>query len=220
MTRRVVELEIEVVDWLDQLPTASFATAVFFIGLLRLQGALLAGPHTAQLGGKVSRLRELRFFLGLEPAGITYWFAPGRRLVLLTVLRDNHVPRRHEVDRARDALRRCGPHGQGPHVSWSGLRDPRMGDPGAAEIYDVTRLSYEIGRAVRRVRERRRLTTRALAEAAQTSESSVARCEAGGMSPTAPVAQRIARALDCEHLVSLPDHPAWTGAGRGGPRRW
>lgn len=203
MAERVVEVETEVLDWLDQLPTASFATVVFFIGLLSLQGALLARPHATQLGDKVSRLRELRFFLGLEPAGITYWFAPGQRLVLLTVLRDNHVPRRHEIERAREALRRCVAHGHGTHVAWPTLRDGRMGAPGAAETYDVTRLSYEVGRAVRSVREQRRLTTRALAEAAQTSESSVARCEAGGIPPTAPVARRIMQALGCEHLLSV-----------------
>jgi hypothetical protein len=202
MTRRVVEVESEVVDWLDQLPTASFATAVFFIGLLGVQGALLAGPHTVQLGGKVSRLRELRFFLDLEPVGVTYWFAPGRRLVFLTVLRDNHVPRRHEVERAREALRRCVLHGTAPHASWSGLRDPRMGHPGATEIYDIARLSYDVGRAVRGARQRRRLTTRALAEAAQTSEASVTRCEAGGIPPTAPVTRRIVRALECEGPLS------------------
>jgi DNA-binding XRE family transcriptional regulator len=204
MTRRVVEMETEVMDWLDQLPTASFASAVFFVGLLRLQGALLARPYSAQLGGKVSRLRELRFFLGLEPAGITYWFAPGQRLVLLTVLRDNHVPRRHEIERALVALRRCAAHAPDGHVSWSGLCDLRMGTPGAAEVYDTTRLSYEVGRAVRGLRERRRLSTRALAEAAQTSESSITRCEAGGFPPTSPVARRIALALGCEQLVPLP----------------
>ena len=38
-------------------------------------------------------------------------------------------------------------------TSWSDLRDRRMSEPGAAEEYEATRLAYELGRAVRELRE-------------------------------------------------------------------
>jgi hypothetical protein len=208
MRKRKVELEAEVLDWLDQLPVASFATAAFFIGVLSLQGALLPRPHTLQLGGKLSRLHELRFYVGLEPAGITYWFRPEQRLVLLTVFRDAHVQRRYEVDRAREALLRCTAHGEGDHVAWRDVRDPRMRGPSADESYELARMSYEFGRTVRAGRERLQCTARALAEAAGTSESVIARCEVGGIPPTSPVGGRIIGALARERLVTPPRVPA------------
>lgn len=38
---------------------------------------------------------------------ITYWIAPGRRIVLLTVFAKTHMREEREVDRARRALARC-----------------------------------------------------------------------------------------------------------------
>jgi phage-related protein len=48
------------------------------------QPTTLGEPHSRHLGGK---LRELRFRLGDAHQRITYWLAPGRRVVLLTVFR-------------------------------------------------------------------------------------------------------------------------------------
>jgi hypothetical protein len=77
-----VELEPEVRDWLEQLPTAQFAHAAFYVDLLAEQGPLLGEPYTKQLDGK---LRELRFHLGRDAVRVTYWIASGRRIILLTV---------------------------------------------------------------------------------------------------------------------------------------
>jgi hypothetical protein len=196
MSERGIELEAEVLDWLDQLSMASFATAAFFVGLLSLQGALLSRPHAIQLGGKLSRLYQLRFFVGLDLAGITYRFGPRHELVLLTVFRDTHVQRRYEVQRAREAMLRCAAgHGEEDHFLWTELSDARMRGPAAAELYEMAGLSYELGRTVRLGRLRRAWSVPALASAAGISESAVVRCEAGGISPTAPVAARILGAL-------------------------
>ncbi|WP_308198401.1 type II toxin-antitoxin system RelE/ParE family toxin [Actinomadura terrae] len=62
---------------------------------------LLGEPYTRQLHGK---LRELRFYLGTEAVRVTYWIAPGKRFILLTVF---HETRMREVERARRALRLC-----------------------------------------------------------------------------------------------------------------
>jgi hypothetical protein len=215
MSNRRVEVEAEVLDWLYQLPTASFATTAFFVGVLSLQGALLSRPYAAQLGGKFSRLYALRFFAGLEPAGITYWFGPDHRLVLLTVFRDAQVGRRYEVDRAREALRRCASHRPDDHVRWRELRDERMLGPSAAEVFEAARLSYEFGRTVRVAREERRWTTRELADAAGTGESVIVRCEAGGIPPTAPVALRTVGVLGREGVPAKPRVPAPRGGEAG-----
>ena len=65
---------------------------------------LLSEPYTRQLDGK---LRELRFHLDARPVRITYWIATTRRIVLLTVFAKTRARERLEVERARDALKRC-----------------------------------------------------------------------------------------------------------------
>ena len=99
-----VELEPEVRDWLEQLPTAQFATAAFYVDLLAAQGPLLGEPYTRQLDGK---LRELRFHLDGTAVRLSYWIAPGRRIVLLTAFRKTRMREEREVARARRAWQRC-----------------------------------------------------------------------------------------------------------------
>ncbi|WP_322753786.1 type II toxin-antitoxin system RelE/ParE family toxin [Frankia sp. Cas3] len=99
-----VELEPEVRDWLEQLPTAHFATAAFYIDLLAEQGPLLGEPYTRQLDGK---LRELRFHVDRQAVRVTYWLASGRRVVLLTMFVKTRMREVGEVARARRALARC-----------------------------------------------------------------------------------------------------------------
>lgn len=99
-----VELEPEVRNWLESLDTAQFAKAAFYVDLLAEQGPLLGEPYTRQLDGK---LRELRFHLQGRAARVTYWIAPGRRVVLLTVFAKTRMRETREVDRARRALQRC-----------------------------------------------------------------------------------------------------------------
>jgi hypothetical protein len=99
-----VELEPEVRSWLEELPTNLFARAAFYVDLLADQGPLLSEPYTKQLDGK---LRELRFYLDRDAIRLTYWIAPERRIVLLTVFRKTRMREDREVDRARRALSRC-----------------------------------------------------------------------------------------------------------------
>lgn len=97
-------MEPEVRVWLGGLTTAKFATAAFYVDLLAEHGPLLGEPYTRQLGGK---LRELRFHLDREAMRVTYWIAPGRRIVLLTVFRKTRMREDREVGRAGRALARC-----------------------------------------------------------------------------------------------------------------
>ncbi|MET9023459.1 helix-turn-helix transcriptional regulator [Actinopolymorpha sp. NPDC004070] len=87
--------------------------------------------------------------------------------------------------------------------SWREIRERRMAEPGASEAYEATRLAFELGAAVRQLREQRGWTQRELAESAGLTQSAVARFEAGGTVPTLPILERIAHALDLELAVSF-----------------
>jgi ribosome-binding protein aMBF1 (putative translation factor) len=88
-------------------------------------------------------------------------------------------------------------------TGWTEMRQRRMAEPGAAEAYESTRLAFELGRAVRELREERGWSQTQLAHAAAMTQSAVARFEAGGTVPTLPVLERLARALDVELVVRL-----------------
>jgi transcriptional regulator with XRE-family HTH domain len=78
-----------------------------------------------------------------------------------------------------------------------------MSEPGAQQAYEAARLAFELGAAVRRLREERGWTQRQLAEAAAMTQSAIARFEAGGTTPTLPVLNRIAQALDADLAVQI-----------------
>ena len=104
MSWGVVELEPEVRDWYRSLDDDGRGRVEFHIDRLEREGPLLDEPHTKQLDGK---LRELRFFLGKQAFRVTYWIAPGRRIVLLTVFAKTRQRDRAQVERARKAMQRC-----------------------------------------------------------------------------------------------------------------
>jgi hypothetical protein len=106
-----VELEPEVADWLDSLDDQRWAQALFHLDLLEERGALLGEPYTRPLSGK---LRELRFYCGGERIRITYWIAPGRRIIALTVFAKTRMRESAEVSRAVRALARCQREGHTP----------------------------------------------------------------------------------------------------------
>ncbi|MCP4962241.1 MAG: type II toxin-antitoxin system RelE/ParE family toxin [Actinomycetia bacterium] len=99
-----VELESEVRDWYLSLDDEARGRVDFHVDRLAEQGPLLDEPHTKQLDGK---LRELRFYLEGRATRITYWVAPGRRVVLLTVFVKTRRQERREIARAKKAMERC-----------------------------------------------------------------------------------------------------------------
>jgi ribosome-binding protein aMBF1 (putative translation factor) len=82
---------------------------------------------------------------------------------------------------------------------WAELRDRRLAEPGVEEAFDATRLAYELGKAVREMREWRGWTQ---------AQPAVARVEAGGTVPTIPVLERLAHALGAELVVRLTPRAA------------
>jgi len=101
-----VELEPEVVGWLEGLRDEQFGRVEFYIDLLADRGTQLGEPYTRQLQGK---LRELRFYLGpqSDAVRITYYIVTGRRVILLTVFRKQRQRKRAEIDRAVRAMEKC-----------------------------------------------------------------------------------------------------------------
>ena len=98
-----VEIEPEVRSWLASLPDRDFGRA-FLVGLLAEHAEDLGEPCTRHLGGKV---RELRFHLLRQQTRVTYWLAPQRRLILLTVFRKTRSAEIAEVARAMQAQKIC-----------------------------------------------------------------------------------------------------------------
>src|SRR5580700_5390322 len=96
-----VELEPEVREWFMALDDDDADRVRFHIDRLAELGVALDEPHTRQIDGK---LRELRFYLSGRPTRISYWIAPGRRIILLTVFVKTQRQERREIQRARLAM--------------------------------------------------------------------------------------------------------------------
>src|ERR1017187_578273 len=99
-----VEIEPEVRSWLEKLTDRDFGRADFLVGLLAERAGDLSEPYTRHLGGKV---RELRFHLLRQQTRVTYWLAPGQRVILLTVFRKTRSAESAEVARALQAQKTC-----------------------------------------------------------------------------------------------------------------
>lgn len=83
---------------------AEFAVAASHIERLAERGHELRMPAARPLG---QSLCELRFDINRSTWRITYFFAGGRRIVLLTVFQKQRRSERIEIRRARRAMRRC-----------------------------------------------------------------------------------------------------------------
>lgn len=105
--RYTIEIEPEVRLWLENIPAHLYVTVEQKVDRLALNATTLGEPYTRHLGGK---LRELRFDLDGNAQRITYWLAPGRRIVLLTVFRKARMRETAEVERARSVLAACEAH--------------------------------------------------------------------------------------------------------------
>ena len=99
-----VEVEPEVEDWIESLSAREFAIVLAHVERLEDRGSQSRMPASRSLG---DGLFELRFDLGRTARRITYFFADGRRIVLLTTFRKQRQNERAEVQRARRAMERC-----------------------------------------------------------------------------------------------------------------
>jgi hypothetical protein len=102
--RYVIELEPEVRDWLDTLTLVEYAKVEAMADILADRAETLGEPYSRHLFGTT---RELRFHLARSAVRISYWLAPGARVVLLTVFRKTRQVERAEVARAVLAQQAC-----------------------------------------------------------------------------------------------------------------
>ena len=93
-----IEVEPEVRAWLEALPRRQFGHVLAFAEKLAEEASTLGEPYSRHLGGKV---RELRVPLHPVDVRVTYWLAPGRRVVLLTVFRKTRAQEAAEIERAQ-----------------------------------------------------------------------------------------------------------------------
>jgi hypothetical protein len=110
--RYEIELEPEVRDWLDVLPLRDYAKVEAMADILADHAETLGEPYSRHLSGKT---RELRFYLERSAVRVSYWLAPGARVVLLTVFRKTRQVERAEVARAVAAQQECA-SGHGAHA--------------------------------------------------------------------------------------------------------
>lgn len=104
-----IELEPEVQAWLDTLPREQYRAVERHADRLAAAPTTLSEPYTRHLQGP---LRELRFHLGRAEFRLSYWLAPNRRIVLLTVFRKTRIREDAQVERAVRAQKECeGGHG-------------------------------------------------------------------------------------------------------------
>ena len=215
-----VEAEPEVRSWLAGLSDRDFGRAGFLAGLLAEQAETLGEPYARHLGGKV---RELRFHLPTQPTRVTYWLAPGRRVILLTVFpqdtqrRDRRgQPRSASPEDLRGPAQASTRHvrpGRCPdmtagHGSYDDLARERRDSTEYREGYAEAQRAFLIGQAVRERRLALGLSQTELATRAGMTQPALSRLEAGGVIPTIPLLERISGALDADLIVQISPHAA------------
>jgi transcriptional regulator with XRE-family HTH domain len=90
-------------------------------------------------------------------------------------------------------------------TKWESIRRKRMGEPGASEAYEDAAFGFAVGEEVRHIREERGLTQIDLARRMGTTQSAIARLEAGGISPTIPTLRKLADALGVELTLKFEE---------------
>ncbi|MDP9863275.1 MULTISPECIES: helix-turn-helix domain-containing protein [Streptosporangium] len=91
----------------------------------------------------------------------------------------------------------------GERKSWGAKRAEVMSRPSAGAAYEAARIRFELGEAVRLRHEQLGLTQSELAERAGLKQPAVARFEAGGTTPTIPMLERLAEALEMRLSVQF-----------------
>jgi HTH-type transcriptional regulator/antitoxin HipB len=89
------------------------------------------------------------------------------------------------------------------HKTWRELRRERAESPAYQASYDRARRRYELGKRVRELRESRGMSQSELAQRMGTTQSVVARLEAGGVEPRFDTLDRVAAALNSTLIVDI-----------------
>jgi DNA-binding XRE family transcriptional regulator len=100
-------------------------------------------------------------------------------------------------------------------TNWSYIKASRADSPARRRGYDKAGRAIRIASEIRSLREKKGLSQRELAERVGTTQSAIARLEAGNVSPSLPTLDKIAAALDAEVSLAIVDmgERARTAAG-------
>lgn len=96
--------------------------------------------------------------------------------------------------------------------SWSSIKAERPDTAARRAGYERARQAYELGAKVRQLRLAHGWSQEELARRLNTTQSVIARMEAGGVEPRFSTLERIAEILDADLVIELRPRPV-TGAG-------
>ncbi len=88
-------------------------------------------------------------------------------------------------------------------ANWSELKNRRSDSDARRRGYQEAKNAFQLGGRVRAERERLRLTQTELAEKMGTTQPTIARLEAGGVTPSLDTLRRAADALGLELVVDF-----------------
>ena len=89
--------------------------------------------------------------------------------------------------------------------TWDQVKRERADSPARRRGYERAGRTIRLAMEIHELREKRGLSQRELAERLGTTQSAVARLEAGNVSPSLPTLDKVAEALGVELIVSFVD---------------
>lgn len=89
--------------------------------------------------------------------------------------------------------------------AWDEVKGERADSPARRRGYERAGRTIRLAMEIHGLREKRGLSQRELAERLGTTQSAVARLEAGNVSPSLPTLDKVAEALGVELVVSFVD---------------
>lgn len=89
--------------------------------------------------------------------------------------------------------------------TWDEVKRERADSPARRRGYERAERTIRLALEIHELREKRGLSQRELAERLGTTQSAVARLEAGNVSPSLPTLDKVAEALGVELVVSFVD---------------
>ena len=90
-------------------------------------------------------------------------------------------------------------------TSWGEIKAARAVSPARKRGYEKAGRAIRLAFEIRALREKKGLSQRELAERVGTTQSAIARLEAGNVSPSLPTLDKIAAALGAEVSLSILD---------------
>lgn len=90
-------------------------------------------------------------------------------------------------------------------ANWDDIKAARANSAHRRRGYESAGRAVRLALEIRGLREARGLSQRELAERVGTTQSAIARLEAGNISPSLPTLDRVADALGAELMVSFAD---------------